>query len=277
MAAHTSSTLPAAPAGPAGAQTPRRLRRAEDILSMAREVFLEKGFAGSSIGEIAAKVGVVEGLLYTYYPSKRELLNAVLLRMYEPIITDLEQRFARLQGVRSRLRFLVWRHIRVYIEEPRLSRLILHEVRTGPEYFQSVLHDLHVRYTSFLLRTAQDGIADGELRPDTDLELLRSMVYGGIEHRMWGTLFGRGSVDVEDMADRYTDLVLVPLLARPQMGTAPERLTGPSDLAQLLAQAQDSLTHASAALAAARAIPRDPPPPPASRVRPARAARHTPP
>lgn len=199
-------------AQPAGAQTPRRMRRAAEILAAAREVFLEKGFDRSSVSEIAIKVGVVEGLVYTYYPSKRELLNAVLRGMYEPLIADLEDRFSRLHGVRSRMRFLIWRHLRVYVEEPNLSRLVLHEVRTGPEYFQSVLHDLHVRYTAFLIRTVEEAIADGELRSDTDVELLRSMVYGGIEHRMWGTLFGRGSVDVEDMADRYTTMVLGPLL-----------------------------------------------------------------
>lgn len=207
----TAKNAPAEYAQSAGAQTPRRMRRAAEILAAAREVFLEKGFDRSSVSEIAVKVGVVEGLVYTYYPSKRELLNAVLRGMYEPLIADLEDRFSRLHGVRSRMRFLIWRHLRVYVEEPNLSRLVLHEVRTGPEYFQSVLHDLHVRYTAFLIRTVEEAIADGELRSDTDVELLRSMVYGGIEHRMWGTLFGRGSVDVEDMADRYTAMVLGPL------------------------------------------------------------------
>ncbi|MET4577957.1 TetR/AcrR family transcriptional regulator [Ottowia thiooxydans] len=206
--AAADSEAPADFAQPAGALTPRRMRRAAEILVAARDVFLEKGFDRSSVGEIAAKVGVVEGLVYSYYPSKRDLLNAVLRGMYEPLIADLEDKFSRLQGVRSRMRFLIWRHLRVYVEEPNLSRLVLHEVRTGPEYFQSVLHDLHVRYTAFLLRTVEEGIAHGELRPDTDVELLRSMVYGGIEHRMWGTLFGRGTVDVEAMADRYTTMVL---------------------------------------------------------------------
>jgi|GEM_PF-358788 len=204
----SSADVPADYAQPAGALTPRRMRRAAEILAAAREVFLEKGFDRSSVGEIAAKVGVVEGLVYSYYPSKRDLLNAVLRGMYEPLIADLEDKFSRLRGVRSRMRFLIWRHLRVYVEEPNLSRLVLHEVRTGPEYFQSVLHDLHVRYTAFLLRTVEDGIAHGELPPDTDVELLRSMVYGGIEHRMWGTLFGYGTVDVETMADRYTAMVL---------------------------------------------------------------------
>ena len=138
--------------------TPRRLRRAQEILNAAREIFLDKGFGGASVGEIAAKVGVVEGLVYTYYPSKRELLNSVLRGMYEPLILDIEDKFSRLKGVRSRMRFLIWRHLRVYVEEPNLSRLVLHEVRTGPEYFQSVLHDLHVRYTAFLVRTLEEAI-----------------------------------------------------------------------------------------------------------------------
>ena len=192
----------------AGKQTPRRLRRAGEILAAAREVFLEKGFERSAVAEIAARVGVVEGLVYTYFPTKRDLLNEVLRSLYVPLIQDIEAGFSRIHGLRSRLRFLIWRHLRVYVEEPGLSRIVLHEVRTGPEYFKSVLHELHVQYTSFLIRTVREAERDGELPPGNDAEMIRSMVYGGIEHRMWATLLGRGSVDIEATADAYTDLVL---------------------------------------------------------------------
>lgn len=195
----------------AGTLTPRRMRRAAEILAAARATFLEKGFDRSSVGEIAARVGVVEGLVYSYFPTKRDLLNEVLRGMYVPLLRDVEEGFERLHGVRSRLRFLVWRHLRVYVEESSLSRLVLHEVRTGPEYFKSVLHELHVRYTAFVVRTLQEAIAAGEIRPDTDIELVRSMVYGTIEHRMWGTLFGRSAVDVEATADELTAMLLAPL------------------------------------------------------------------
>lgn len=191
-----------------GRQTPRRLRRAAEILAAAREVLLEKGYERSSIAEIASRVGVVEGLVYTYFPTKRDLLNEVLRGMYVPLIQDVEDGFARLKGLRSRLRFLIWRHLRVYVEEPGLSRIVLHEVRTGPEYFRSILHELQVKYTSFLMRTLREAMEAGELAPDTDVEMVRGMVYGGIEHRMWGTLFGRGSVDIEALTERYTDMVL---------------------------------------------------------------------
>lgn len=193
---------------PAGKKTPRRMRRAAEIIAAARETFLDKGFERASVSEIAAKVGVVEGLLYSYFPTKRDLLNEVLRGMYEPLLCEMEDRFSRLQGLRSRLRFLIWRHLRVYVEDPGLSRLVLHEVRTRPEYFNSALHGLHVRYTDFLMRTVHDAMASDELPQDTDAEMIRGMVYGGIEHRMWGVLFGRDTVDVEAAADRFTDIVL---------------------------------------------------------------------
>jgi AcrR family transcriptional regulator len=193
---------------PAGKQTPRRMRRAAEIINAARDTFLEKGFERASVSEIAARVGVVEGLLYSYFPTKRDLLNEVLRGMYEPLIREIEESFSRLQGLRSRMRFLVWRHLRVYVEDPGLSRLVLHEVRTRPEYFNSALHELHVRYTAFLMRTVRDAVAQGELPADTDAEMVRGLVYGSIEHRMWGVLFGRDTLNIEVAADRFTDMVL---------------------------------------------------------------------
>jgi hypothetical protein len=42
--------------------------------------------------------------------------------------------------------------------------------------------------------------------------MVRGMVYGGIEHRMWGVLFGRDTVNIELAADRFTQMVLSGIL-----------------------------------------------------------------
>jgi AcrR family transcriptional regulator len=56
-----------------------RLRR-EDILAAAVEVYAEVGYRGSSLREIARRVGMTHaGLLY-YFPNKEALLAAVLER-----------------------------------------------------------------------------------------------------------------------------------------------------------------------------------------------------
>lgn len=211
---------PAVAPQPAGARSARRLQRAAEIVAAARDAFRAQGYQATSVAQIAARVGVVEGLVYAYYPSKRELLDEVLRGLYEPLLRDLEEGFARVQGLRSRLHFLIGRHLRVYVEEPQLARLVLHEVRLGPDYATSVLHELHVRYTGFVDRALRDAIAAGEIDAATDVELVRALVYGGIEHRMWAVLFGRAAVDVQALADRLTTMVLRAVAADAAEGDA---------------------------------------------------------
>lgn len=54
-----------------------KLRR-QQILDAAFDVFSEKGFAMATTAEIARTAGVAEGTIYNYFPSKRELLIAVV-------------------------------------------------------------------------------------------------------------------------------------------------------------------------------------------------------
>lgn len=186
----------------------RRQKRAGEILAVAREMFLEKGFEHTAVSEIAARVGVVEGSVFSYYATKRDLLHDVLRELYEPLIRDVGDVYARLHGLRARLRFIVWRHVRVYVETPGLARLVLHEVRTGPEYASSGLYAMHQRYTQYVRLALEDAARDGELASTVDVEMTRSMLYGGLEHLMWPALHGKHRVDVDLVADRYTDLML---------------------------------------------------------------------
>lgn len=205
-----------------GARAQRRQQREGEILDAACEVFLDKGFERASVSEIAARVGVVEGNVFRYFATKRELLNAVLLRMYEPLIADVGAGFARTAGLRARLRFIVWRHIRVYAETPGLARLVLHEVRTAPDYPRSVLHELQLRYTGFLRQTLEQAQTDGELATGVDFEMARSMVYGGLEHLLWPMLYSRRALDVEALADRFTGAMLHGIGVARQQGPSPD-------------------------------------------------------
>jgi AcrR family transcriptional regulator len=50
------------------------------IMDSAEEVFVARGFSGSSIKSIAEKAGVAKSLLYHYFPSKRDLWEEVIHR-----------------------------------------------------------------------------------------------------------------------------------------------------------------------------------------------------
>ncbi|MDE5907871.1 MAG: TetR/AcrR family transcriptional regulator [Lachnospiraceae bacterium] len=52
--------------------------RKQQILKSARKVFLEKGFQGATIDDIAKEEGVVRGTILYHYKSKEHLMEAVL-------------------------------------------------------------------------------------------------------------------------------------------------------------------------------------------------------
>lgn len=71
------SDSPAGAAGDKGGGTRANEKRGA-IVAVAREIFLEKGFADASMSEIAARVGGSKGTLYNYFPSKEALFAAVM-------------------------------------------------------------------------------------------------------------------------------------------------------------------------------------------------------
>lgn len=175
--------------------------RMDGILDAAQAVFCDKGYEGTAVSAVAARLGVVEGTVFKYFPTKRELLLKVLERWYVRMADDYAQDLAGVEGARARLRLLVWRHLRSLRENPQLCRLMFQEVRAGRDYRGSRLHALNRRYAGLLTTVIEDGIAANEFRDDVPAALLRDLVYGGIEHHAWNYFEGRGRLDVEAVTE----------------------------------------------------------------------------
>jgi AcrR family transcriptional regulator len=62
----------------------------EAIEDAALALFVEQGFHGTTVPEIARRAGVGTGTLYLYHASKDELLNALLLRWCRTLAVGLE-------------------------------------------------------------------------------------------------------------------------------------------------------------------------------------------
>jgi AcrR family transcriptional regulator len=58
------------------ASVPSRDQRRDVIINVAREVFFEHGYSGTSMSAIAARLGGSKGTLYNYFKSKEELFEA---------------------------------------------------------------------------------------------------------------------------------------------------------------------------------------------------------
>src|SRR5688572_22338077 len=96
--AKTRLSQPAITADADRASTPAIARRGgvhdkrEAILDAALELFVERGFFGTAVPEIADRAGVGAGTIYRYFESKEALVNAIYrqekLRFSSAVLED---------------------------------------------------------------------------------------------------------------------------------------------------------------------------------------------
>src|SRR6476660_6564438 len=74
-------TAPTATSDTADDATPRSLRKHAAILDAAEQVFLAKGYLGTSMDEVAARSGVSKQTVYAHFGSKETLFVALVSAM----------------------------------------------------------------------------------------------------------------------------------------------------------------------------------------------------
>jgi TetR/AcrR family fatty acid metabolism transcriptional regulator len=102
-----------------------RQKRTEYILQAAESIFAEKGYHDASMDEIAARAGVSKGTLYQHFPTKDELIFALIdrnLALFEQIIALVS---AEPESARSKLeRILHAVHVEQHGMRMQLNRLL---------------------------------------------------------------------------------------------------------------------------------------------------------
>jgi AcrR family transcriptional regulator len=110
------------------------------ILDAAEGLFSERGYAGTSLRDVAAAVGIRIPSLYNHFESKEALYSAVLERDLRPVLQTLSEYAAPGSGGGEHPRKLADAMMRVLAERPRLASLIQHETLTGGEHLTPMLH-----------------------------------------------------------------------------------------------------------------------------------------
>lgn len=156
------------PEGGEPAQRRRRKQaRPQELLDAALALFVEKGFAAARAEEVAQRAGVSKGTLYLYFPSKEELLKAVIAQNLATRINAGAELAATHAGSATELlsTILVDWWTQLY-DSPAAGvfKLIITEVRNFPEiadfYLREVVEPAHQLLGTVLRR----GIAAGEFR-----------------------------------------------------------------------------------------------------------------
>ena len=162
----TTATLPA--------RQRRKEARPQELLEAGLALFVEKGFAATRADEIATRAGVSKGTLYLYYPSKEELLKAVIrerLGLEIAAGADAARHFTGSASDLLRELFTGW-WMNVF-DSPAsgVFKLIITEVRNFPDIAEFYRREVIEPGQRLIGSVLQRGIDSGEFRSDFDVTL----------------------------------------------------------------------------------------------------------
>jgi AcrR family transcriptional regulator len=201
-----------------GADGDEANRRAALIRASAR-LFRDKGFAATTVRDIAGAVGMRSGSPFYHFANKQEILKAV---MEEGLRQGLARTQAALAGcttARERFRALVRTHYRILHDEGSdFIAVMLHDWRCLPPRDKREIVKLKDRYDSLWERTLAELAARGQLgangsarRSAVDLKAARLLIFGAINFSAtWykPELTGPGAMDADALAERTVRLFL---------------------------------------------------------------------
>ena len=110
-----------------------RLNRERQILDAALKVFAGQGYSGTTMDAVAAEAGVTKPTLYSYFPSKESLFQAMMLGKRDLMLDVFEQPGRK--GMVADLLTFAWAYADTVMRPDMLSlaRLIIGEVGRFPE------------------------------------------------------------------------------------------------------------------------------------------------
>jgi TetR/AcrR family transcriptional regulator, fatty acid metabolism regulator protein len=181
--------------------------RIAELVAASRALLADVGYERFLPAEVARRCGVSEATVYRYFPTKRELLVRVAETWFHEILDALEPGMNRHEGTYERLRYVVRYAVEVVRREPTLTRYILNELRPDPAFRSTTIYQLNRRFTGIVRHVLADAVARGDFRDDVDVELLRDMIFGGIEHQSWAYLRGEGDFSIDRVTDGITTVI----------------------------------------------------------------------
>jgi AcrR family transcriptional regulator len=185
-------------------------RPREAILEAAITLFGKRGYAGTTMRDIAKEVGVLPGSLYAHISSKETLLDEIVELGIESFLA-IEAQIPTSEPVVERLRAAIKAHVRVAAEHPGRSLVVFHQWRflTEPNLTRAL--NKRRRYQQFFVKLVDEGIADGSFEPDLDSKIAVFTILGALNWvPEWYS--PRGHHSPAEIADKLADTLLKGLL-----------------------------------------------------------------
>ncbi len=136
-----------------------------EILNAAKEVFQEKGMAGSRMQEIADKARINKSMLHYYYRSKQLLFEAVFKNAFRLLAPQLNRVLNDDSELFEKIRNFTNNYISFVIAHPYLPNFVIQELNKNPDFIEKMRIEKEFPRVEKFKVQVEDAITRGIIKP----------------------------------------------------------------------------------------------------------------
>ena len=147
------------------------LTRKEQVIRKAAELFREKGYAASSMRDLAQKLGIEAASLYSHIKSKEEILRSLCFDMAAEFRKSLDEVEKQSGSASEKLKNGIIGHIQVMAQDLTASAVFMNEHRHLSQPYLRDFLLLRINYINRFKEIVEEGMKSGEFKDNIDRKL----------------------------------------------------------------------------------------------------------
>lgn len=147
--------------------------RKTQIAEKATRLFRERGYAATSMRDLASAIGIEAASLYNHVRSKEELLHRICFELADAFFQARNEVESLHLAPPVKLRLAIEKHVDVITTHRDASAVFQHEWRHLSEPDLSVFRSMRDEYENYFANILREGVQKGHFRPaDEKLSVL---------------------------------------------------------------------------------------------------------
>src|SRR5436309_2361048 len=178
--------------------------RKSELTRQAARLFAEKGYHGTSIGDLAEALGVQKGSLYAHIEGKEDLLYETMRDGAAAFHADLDAIPEQLPAA-EKIRLALRAHLRVVADQLEVATVFVQEWKylEGARLEEIVAE--RRRYEERIRELFREGREQSEFRTDLD-ESVAALLF--LSSANWAYTWLKPGADTDALADRFYALLV---------------------------------------------------------------------
>jgi TetR/AcrR family transcriptional regulator, cholesterol catabolism regulator len=183
------------------------LSRKEQVIRSAAALFREKGYAASSMRDLAQKLGIEAASLYSHIKSKEEILQSLCFDMAAEFRKSLADVESKKVSATEKLRLGIIGHIQVMAKDLTASAVFMNEHRHLSQPFLRDFLLLRINYINRFKAIIEEGDRTGEFKDAIDKKLAVMTLFSSLNWMpMWYDPSSK--IDPTDLGHQLADMLV---------------------------------------------------------------------